>query len=161
MSTVKIEPRGNNVWAIMLDFSVSNYDQIRDLPEVREWVSQHVKGTPYFEALSPKYWYLVDKLSGNDDETDYLKDVFINRLVGKELTPDAKQALEVRGYLDSTSVLSPNDKIQFERHIEDGDTFDLVSSDGKDKIRVFITNVRIVCVSPNEVYEAKYTLTRS
>lgn len=155
-----IEKIGNNVWAITLKEPTMNLEAVKNLPEVKQLIAKSFTGIPYFEARSARYWYLVDKDLGTEDERDYLKEIYLEVFIGGDLLPDAKESLLTRGYLDSSATLSPQDKIQFEAHIEDGDQLQLTSKDGKDSIRVFIANLDIKTIRKDAHYKASYTLTR-
>ncbi len=159
MPQVLIESRGHNVWGITLSEPTSNEDTVKGLPDVKKWIAQNVKGKPDFELFSSKYWYLVDKVT-NNDETDYLKEIYLVLFIGNELLPDAKYSLRTRGYLDSRIILMPSDKELFEKHIKEGDEIELVSKDKKEKVLVFVTNIEIIAGRPNEDYEITYTLSR-
>ena len=159
MSSVTIEPRGKNVWGIILADPTYNEETVKQLPEIRNWIVKKIKGSPYFESFSSKYWYLVDKDPTDNGNTDYLKEIYLELFIGKEL-PDASEDFWTEGYLNSGLPLSPSDKAQFEKHIEDGDEMELISKDQKEKVRVFISNIKIKTVRPNESYDLMYTLTR-
>ncbi len=159
MSSITIEPRGKNVYGITLVDPTYNEEIVKQLPEVRNWIAKKIKGNPYFESFSSKYWYLVDKDPTDNDDIDYLKEIYLELFIGKEL-PDANESFWTKGYLDIRNDLTPSDKSQFEKHIKDGDEMELISKDPKEKVRVSITNIEIITVRPNERYEVKYTLSR-
>ena len=155
-----IEPKGKNVWGITLTNPTYNVDALKQLSEVRNWVAKNIKGDSYFESFSSIYWFMVDKDPTDNTDADYLKPIYLEYFIGKELLPDARECLCTKGYLDTRDVLTPTDKDQFEKHIEVEDQIALISKDEKERVRVFITNIEFITVRPNEQYEVKYTLTR-
>jgi len=61
MLSVTIEPKGKNVWGIILGDPIYNEETVKQLPEIRNWIVKKIKANPYLESFSSKYWYLVDR----------------------------------------------------------------------------------------------------
>jgi hypothetical protein len=134
-----------------------NEDQVRNRPEVRNWIAKYIKGEPYFESVSAKVWYLVDKLpkDENDEFTSSLTEVFVRRFITSiENELEAIQFTK-QGYLDSIiTPLSDQDYRQFKRFIHNEDEFDL-------SVRNKVYNAKITNIEDTNVNNGiKYTLVR-
>ena len=127
------------------------------MQEVSNLIRNQIKGNPYMEAKSPIYWYIVDKDSIHD-ETDYLKQIYLETYIGRELLPDAMVNLDQKGFFEMQIELTPDDSAHFERHIEERDKIKISQND--EEISLMISDIQLITIRPNEFHIARFTLNR-
>jgi len=153
---VTIEQKGINVWLITLPEPTNNEERVKSLPDVKKFIDNNIKENPYFQNHSGKCWYLVDKEI--IDNTDYLKEMYLDDFIGKELLPDGKESLIANEYLNTVILLSSDDKELFKNKIKEGDEYKFVDQANGDIFNVVITKIRIGSIKNNAFYEVLITL---